>query len=103
MQMAMHSSTHKTNVSLAQEFQKHLSNVLCKNVVINKGNYIKGESKWKCTEKIYHVKADDDVMQKGVEIFCDTTQFSSFLFFWSSCKTTWSDGFEQALSYAILS
>ena len=56
-QMVIHSATSTTYISLAQEFQKHLSNAASKHRVIDKG--------MDC-----HVKENSDV-------FCDTTHFPS--------------------------
>ena len=51
MQMLMHSTIHKYNISLALEFQKHLSNTSCKNRVIDQGKYIKWDIKQNSTER----------------------------------------------------
>ena len=48
--------------------------------MIDKGKYRKLASKHKWKEQEYHIQENDDVMQKGVKIFCDTTQLPSLLF-----------------------
>ena len=53
--MAMHSATHKYDVSLAQSFQKHQSNAPRKNGVIYQVKYIKLSGKWKWAEIKYRV------------------------------------------------
>ena len=48
-QMKMHTSTLNTDISLAREFQKHLSYSKRKNGVMDQGKDRKSDSKQKCT------------------------------------------------------
>ena len=47
--------------------------------MIDQGKCRKREIIRKCTEQEYHVQDDDDETHKNVKMFCDTTQFPSFL------------------------
>ena len=80
MNTAMNSATQNSDVILAHEFQKHLSNASLKNGVVNKEKNIKQEIKQRWEKQEYHVKEDDDVTHKGGKIFCYTTQFTLLLF-----------------------
>ena len=40
----------------------------------------KWASKHNCKEQEYHLQEDDDVIKKGIKMFCDTTQFPSLEF-----------------------
>ena len=79
-QMVIHTGTCTYNVSLANEFQKHLSTAAQKHGVIYQGKYKKRPSKKNCTEREYHVKNDASVAHKDMKIFCNTNQFTSFPF-----------------------
>ena len=61
MQTTIYSENHKDDISLAQEFQKNLSNKSHKNGVIDQGNYRKWESKFKCIEQEYNLQEYNDV------------------------------------------
>ena len=50
-QMFMHTGTCTSDVSLASEFQKHLSTAARKHGVIDQGKYTKRASKLKWTER----------------------------------------------------
>ena len=52
----MHSATHKADFSLELEFQKHLSNASCKNLVIDQGRYKNRAIKWKWIEQEYNMQ-----------------------------------------------
>ena len=71
----MHYCTHKKYVSLAKEFQKHLSKEHKKHGVIDKGKYRKRASKRKWTDREYHFQDNAEVAHKDVKIYCDTSQF----------------------------
>ena len=78
--MVMHTETHTLYVSLAREFQKHLSTAARKHGVIDKCKYRKQASKRKWTEREYHVQNYADVVHKDVKIFCNTNQIPSLPF-----------------------
>ena len=65
----------KKDVSLAKEFQKHLSKDDCKHGVIDQGKYRKISSKRKWTDREYYVQDNADVAHKDVKMYCDTNQF----------------------------
>ena len=51
----MYTSTHNADVSLAQEFQKQLSNASLKNVLLDDGKHNNFLTKQNCTDREYHV------------------------------------------------
>ena len=54
-QMKMHTGTQKYDVSLAKEFQQHLTNKHCKDGVIDQGKHKKPFMERKWTDIQYHV------------------------------------------------
>ena len=76
----MNSCTPKNDVSLAKEFQKHMSKDDRKYGVIDQGKYRKGSSKRKCTGREYHVQDNTDVAHKYVKMYWDTNQFPTLPF-----------------------
>ena len=60
-QMAMHTSTSNTDISLAREFQKHLSDLTWEHGLLDLGKYVKCASKWNWNERDYHVQDNKDV------------------------------------------
>ena len=78
--MKIQTSTNTGDVILAIEFQKHLSDISHKNVVIGQGKYRKRASKQKWTERNYHVQNNADVTYIGVKMCCVPKQFPPFTF-----------------------
>ena len=78
--MVMHSATSTTDVSLAQEFPKHLSNAARKNAVTDQVKCKNLASKQKWVEREYRVQEDADVLHKYDKMLCDTNQFPSLPF-----------------------
>ena len=74
-QILTHSCTQKKDISLAKQFQKHLSNDDRKHGVISQGKDRKRASKRKSTYREYHVQDNADVAHKYVNMYCDTNQF----------------------------
>ena len=74
-QTKVHTAAQNTYVSLALEFQKHLSNESHKHGIIDNGKDKKSSSKQKCTNREYHVKHNEDVKHKDVIMYCATNQF----------------------------
>ena len=64
--------TQNNYVSLAKEFQKHLSKEHRKHGVIDQGKYRKRPSKRKWTYREYNVQDYADVAHKYVKIYCNT-------------------------------
>ena len=64
--------TQNNYVSLAKEFQKHLSKEHRKHGVIDQGKYRKRVIKRKWTDIEYHVQDNVDVLHKYVKMYCDT-------------------------------
>ena len=68
----MYSCTEKNDVSLAKQYQKHISKEHRKHGVIDQGKYRKRASKRKRTDREYHVQDNFDVAHKDVKMYCDT-------------------------------
>ena len=60
-QMTMHILTVNTDISLAREFQKHLSDLTWEHGLLDLGKYVKCASKWNWNERDYHVQDNKDV------------------------------------------
>ena len=73
-QTEIHTSTAKTDISLASEFQKHLSDPTRAHVLLDQGKEIKHAIKRKLTEREYHLQGSQDVSHISVKILCETTQ-----------------------------
>ena len=80
-QMKIHASNVKAEIIITREFQKNLSYPTRKNLVMDRGKYIKQASERKCTESEYHVQYRKDVPQISVKMSCATTQFPILPFF----------------------
>ena len=78
-QIQMHTGTQKDNVSVAKEFQEHLTKKHRKDGVIDQGKS-KRFMKRKWTDREYHVQDDYDVEHKYVKIYCNKNQFSKLSF-----------------------
>ena len=76
----MHYCTPKKDVSLAKEFQKHLSKDDCTHEVIDQEGNRKRSSKRKCTDREYHAQYNSAVSHKYVTMYCDTNQFPKLPF-----------------------
>ena len=79
--MEMHTSTENTEISLAREFQKHLSKPTWAHGFLDHGKDIKCISKQKWTDSEYHVQYRKYVLHISVKIPCATTQFPASSFF----------------------
>ena len=76
--MSMQTPAHNADVSLAQEFKKHLYNASRQHGILDHGRK-KGQVKnW--TNRKYHVQNNEDVEQQDAQMYCDTTQCTKFLF-----------------------
>ena len=75
-QMSAHTVKYNTVVSLALEFQKHLSNASRKHDTSDHGKYkiISSKQNWKNRE--YHVQHNKYVIYQYANIYCATKQFS---------------------------
>ena len=65
----MHNVTRTSNISLARELQKHLSNAELKNGFIDQGKYKKMASRQKWTESKYRLQETSYVAHKDIDIF----------------------------------
>ena len=88
----MHSCTPKNDVSLAKEFQKHLSKEHRKHGFIDQGKSKKIFSKIKFTDREYRVKDNSDAAHKYVKMYCDTNQFPTSPFCGSHTKPNGAGG-----------
>ena len=76
----MQNSTKDTNISLAREFQKHLSDPTRAHGLLDHVKDIKCDSKWKWTGSEYHFQKSKDMQHILVKISCATTQFPALSF-----------------------
>ena len=72
-QILMHSCTPKKDVSLAKEFQKHLSNDYRKHGVIYQGKDRKRASKRKCTDREWHLQA----LYVSINVYCSNSRIKN--------------------------
>ena len=70
--MYIHTSTVNKYISLEKGFQKNLSDPSRKNVVLDKGKYVKRASQRKWTECDYHVQDSKDMSHTSVKFLCAT-------------------------------
>ena len=79
-QIQIHTGTQKNCVSLAKEFQEHMTKNHRKDGVIDQGKSRKicMERKW--TERKYHVQENVSVELKYLKNYCNTNQFLALLF-----------------------
>ena len=73
--------THQQNadVSLAQEFQNHLSNASLQTGILDNVKQ-KSSSKQNWTNREYNVKKYEDVEHEDVKMYCATNQFPELPF-----------------------
>ena len=75
----MHTGTEKDGVSLAKEFQEHLTKEHRRNGVIDEGKQKRFmEIKW--IDREYHAQDNADVEHKYVKIYCNTNKFPELSF-----------------------
>ena len=79
-QIQMHTDDQKYDVSLAKEFQHHMTKEHRKNGFFDrvKNNKLFMEIKW--TDRQYHVHDNAAVELKYVRIYCNTNQFNALSF-----------------------
>ena len=78
-QLEVHIATQNTDVSLAPEFQKHLSHESHKHVIIDQGKHKKRPRK-KCTNREYYVQHNKDIDHQDVTMFSATNKFPEIKF-----------------------
>ena len=71
----MHTGNQNNDVSLAQEFQQHLTKENRKNCVIDQGKYKKIFMEQKYADRQYHVQDNDSVSHESVKMYCNKNQF----------------------------
>ena len=76
----MHTRNQKYYVSLAKEFQHHLTKEHRKNGLFGRGKNNKRFMEIKWTDKQYHVQDNYDVAYQYVIIYCNTNQFPELSF-----------------------
>ena len=80
-----------TDISLAREFQKHLSEPTHAHVLIDHGKDSKRSSKLKWTEREYHVQDRTYVQHQLVKIFICFNAVPSIIILCYTCRTPFSD------------
>ena len=78
--MQMHTRNQKYDVSLAKEFQHHLTKKHRKNVLFDKVKNNKRFREIKCTDRHYRVQDNADASYQYVRMYCNTNQFSALHF-----------------------
>ena len=78
--MQMHTGNQKYDVSLAKEFQHHLTKEHHKNGVFDMGKYKKRLMERKWTDWQYHVQDNFDVAYQDIRIYCNKHQFPELPF-----------------------
>ena len=78
--MTSNTATHNTDVILALEFQKHLSNKSLKHSIIDNVTQKKGSSKQNCTNREYYVQHMKYFKHKYVKMYCATNNFPELQF-----------------------
>ena len=79
-QISVHTETQNTYASLAQEFQKHLSNESMTHVIFDHVKYIKSSSKQRWKNREHCVQYNKYVNHQDVKMYCSTTQFPELNF-----------------------
>ena len=69
-QMVIHNSRSNTDISLATEFQKNISDPKCAHSLIDHRKDRKRASKLKCTERAYYVLDRKYVYHKSLKFSC---------------------------------
>ena len=92
-QIQMHTGNQNYDVSLAKEFQQHLTKEHCKNGVFDKGGNNKRFMEIKWTYRQYHVQDNSYVAHKYVKIYCNTHQFPALPFCGPNSKPYGERGF----------
>ena len=78
--MQMHIGNQKYDVSLAKEFQHHLTKEHRKNGVFDQGKNNERFMEIKLTYRQYYVQDNSDFAHQDVRIYCNTNQFPALLF-----------------------
>ena len=78
--MQIHIVNQKYDVSLANEFQNHLTKEHHKNGVFDQGKKNKRFMERIWTDRKYHVQDNADVAQQYVKMFCNTNKFTALTF-----------------------
>ena len=79
-QMNMHTGNQKYDVSLAKEFQHHMTKEHRKNGVFDQCKIKRRFMERKCTDSQYHVQDNPDVAHQDVRMYCNTNKFPSLTF-----------------------
>ena len=74
--MVMHTSTYNADVSLAQEFQKHLYNALRKHDIIDHEKWKKVNKNW--TNREYHVQNNEILITRVLKCIVIQISFLDF-------------------------
>ena len=78
--MSIHTSTANTGISLAREFQKHISDPKQAHGLFDHCKDRKCASKWKWTDHEYRLQKIKEVPYISVIMSCATTQFPELSF-----------------------
>ena len=76
----MHTGTQKDDISLAKEFQEHITKNHCKDGAIDLVKYKKQFMERKWTVRQYHVQDNADVEHQDVKMYCNTNKLPEISF-----------------------
>ena len=79
-QMQIHTVTQKYDLSLAKEFQQHLTKKYHKDGTIDQGKNKKRFTEIKWTDRQYHVQDNSSIEHQDVRMYCNTIQFPELSF-----------------------
>ena len=74
-QMSVHIEIHNDDMSLAQEFRKHLYNASHKHGILDQGKHTKKSSKQKWENGEYRVQHNKYVKHQYMNMYCATNHF----------------------------
>ena len=78
--MEMHDSATNTYISLAREFQKHISDPIWAHGLLDNSKDRSCASTWNCTEREYHVQDRKYVPHTSVKLSREKIQFPALSF-----------------------
>ena len=79
--MKINTGNQTYDVSLAKEFQQHLTKEYRKNGVSDQGKYKKKFTEGKWANRQYHAQDNADVSYQYVTMYCNTNKFTKLPFF----------------------
>ena len=85
-QMLMHNSSENTDISLARKFKEYISDPTRAHGLLDQGKYRRLDSKFKWTDREYHVQHRKYLPQTSVKMSCYKTQVPELTFYSPNTK-----------------